>query len=354
MPLSGIIVGGVTIEPLYLSHTRTRTPLIRCSVKAQLPEDTPIEWNEVTTAVVSVSDGKLWLGTDSGLYVAERNKDVLKLLNVTGVEGSITKLAWRTGLTNKPRHNHKRAFILDSQATWLPRQYLSHSSSTGVHGTAGLPHREHARTSFGLLVVGTRERVYFYDGERWWFEWVSGWYGGQGGAVDGFPSAFTFTSTGKLFIGNNVSLTQVNINYTFDRIGPLQGLPYNQILSLYHSSYNPQNPPALMHSMSVSSTGTDGTLWVGTSKGFALFDLSSSRFQHYFYGNRWHPGEAVLGFASSGSNATVVLTDGGLAVVYPRLWTLEEKADHYQAMLERHTRPPGVCVCVYCEGGRER
>jgi hypothetical protein len=29
-------------------------------------------------------------------------------------------------------------------------------------------------------------------------------------------------------------------------------------------------------------------------------------------------------------------------VVYPRLWTLEEKAGHYQSMLGRHTRPPGL------------
>lgn len=259
------------------------------------------------------------------------------------VEGNPTRLAWRAGLSTKDKHKKKKAFLLDPQSSRPPSQNLAHSGRGGVHSTVDIQHRERARSSFGLLVVSTKERVYFYDGAMWWFEWVSIWYKGQGGAFDGPPSALSFALSGELFIGNNVSLTQVNINYTFDRLGPQQGLPYNQICSLYHSSHNPQIPPAVMRSNEVYNAGTDGTLWVGTSKGFALFDVSSSVFRHYFYGRRWHPGESVLGFAGSGGNATVVVTDRGIAVVHPQLWTLEEKAAHYQAMVKRHTRPPGVC-----------
>ena len=294
--------------------------------------------------MVSVSDGLLWLGTDAGLFVAERDGTTITIRNTTSVAGTITKLAWRTSIADKPRRTRKRAFILDAEVTRLPRQYLAHSSVGGVHSTVEQPRRGTGKNSFGVLVVGTVERVYFYDGAMWWFEWVSGWYRGQGGTVDGSPSALSFTSTGELFIGNNVSLTRVNINYTYDRLGPLQGLPYNQIQSLHHSSYNPHNPPALLRSEGDYKPGTDGTLWVGTARGMALFDVSTSQFQHYFYGRRWHPGEAVLGFAASGGDATVVLTDGGIAVIYPQLWTLAAKAAHYQSMLGRHTRPPGVCV----------
>ena len=319
----------------------------RCSVVAQLPEDTPTDWNRVIAAVVSVSDGRLWLGTDSGLYVIQRTKQTLTLHNMTSVEGGITTLAWRSSFTIKERHdNQMRAFTMEPQ---LPYQYLAHTctSSGGLLGAESMEPRESAggRGTFGVLVVGTQERVYFYNGEMWWHEWVSGWYRGQGGAVDGVPSALTFTLTGELFIANNVSLTQVNINYTFNRHGPLQGLPYNQIQALHHSTYTSQHPPALMYSQTSDTAcgeGSDGTLWVGTLKGFALYDISSGQFQHYFYGRRWHPGEAVLGFASNGGNGTVVWTDGGIAVIYPQLWTLEEKAHHYQAMLARHTRHPGT------------
>ena len=289
----------------YHSHTHTHTHTLcsRCSISAQLSEDTPIEWNEVVTAVVSVSDGRLWLGTDSGLYVIQRAGDALTLHNTTSVEGRVTSLAWRSSLsTAQRRNNHRSSFIFDPTLTHLPPQYLAHSSSGGTYSVGSSLHREPlGRDSFGLLVVGTRERVYFFNGERWWFEWVSGWYGGQGGAVDGVPSSMTFTLDGDLFIGNNVSLTRVNFNYTFDRLGPLQGLPYNQIQSLHHSSYTPLYPPALMHSPSdCTGAGASGALWVGSSRGFAIYDLSSSQFKHYMYGRRWHPGERVVGLPAVG------------------------------------------------------
>ena len=306
-----------------------------------------MEWSEVFSAVVSVSDGTLWLGTDSGLYSIVRNDDMLSVNNVTSVEASVTTLAWRTSLFTSGKHGtqRRRAFFLDPLATPSSSEYLAHTGSGGLHSTRSRPHRESSsrRATFGLLVVGTADRIYFFNGEMWWFEWVSIWYSGQGGAIDGTPSSLSFTLTGDLFIGNNVSLTGVNSNYTFDRLGPLQGLPYNQILSLYHSAYSPLSPPAMVRSLPPSkTTSSGGTLWIGTTRGFALFDVSSRQFQHYFYGNRWHPGERVLGFAGSGGNGTVVLTDRGMAVVYPRLWTLEEKAGHYQTMLDRHTRSPGL------------
>ena len=300
----------------------------------------------VIALVVSISDGQLWIGTDTGLFAAELYGDEIIANNITSVEGEVTTLAWRASFTSKqPHSSSKHAFLVTPDGSHLPRERLTHSGSSGVHHVAAAPLRGGYRGSFGLLVAGTEMRVYFFDGVRWWFEWASAWYYGQGGLVDGPPSTIGFASTGDLFIGNNISLTRVNINYMFDRLGPLQGLPYNQLQSLHYSSHVPQNPPPLMRSRSDYTASSEGTLWVGTAKGFALLDVTSSQFEGYFYGNRWHPGEAVLGFAASGRNATVVLTDGGMAVVYPQLWTLGEKAAHYQAMLERHTRPPG-------QGGR--
>lgn len=309
----------------------------------------PVEWSDVVSAVVSVSDGQLWLGTDSGLYSIYRDKDTLLVHNVSSVEVAVTTLAWRSSLfsTRKHENQRRRAFSLDPLSSPSTSQYLAHTGSSGLNSRRSRPHRESTsrKGTFGLLVVGTADKIYLFNGEMWWFEWVSVWNSGQGGAVDGTPTSLSFALTGDLFVGNNVSLTRVNTNYTFNRLGPLQGLPYNQILSLHHSSYTPLSPPAMVRSFPLTtSSGSDGTLWIGTTRGFALFDLSSGQFQHYFYGNRWHPGERVLGFAGSGGNGTIVLTDGGIAVVYPKLWTLEEKARHYQNMLDRHTRPPGVFI----------
>ena len=159
--------------------------------------------------------------------------------------------------------------------------------------------------------------------------------------MDGSPTSMVFApTTGELFISNNVSLTRVNVDYTFDRIGPLQGLPYNQINALHFSGYTTVYPP--VGAGQEGAGGASGTVWVGTAKGYALYDVSSQTFKGYFFGQRWHSGESILGFAGCCSQGVVVLSDKGVSVVEGEEWTLQRKAAHYQAMLHRHTRPPGL------------
>ena len=312
------------IEYLSLTHAHS------CTVVATSME--PLNFTVVHSAVVSLSDSRLWIGGEEGLYVAIQDQDKIVVQNVTQINGTVTTLAWRSVMSDKQKHLPKRAFFLDPNMI-NNHQDISRSASDGVY-TSRFPK---LKEEFGVLVIGTQNRLYFYDGSMWWFEWVSMWYSGQGGVVDGTPTGLTFTSFGDLFISNNVSLSRLNVNYTFDRFGPLQGLPYNQIMSVHYFNYCPSVTKYRKKAKSVHG----GTVWIGTRKGYALFDVKSSKFFGYFYGPRWHSGEAVLGFASGGRNVTILLTDGGVTVVYPEKWTLERKASHYQAMLARHTRPPG-------------
>ena len=300
-----------------------------------------MEWDVVTAVVVSISDSQLWIGADIGLFSAEVRGGEITTSNVSSVLGEVGSLAWRSSLSSRQPHSKEQAFL--TAPTPLPLQHLTHSGNDGVHQATAKesPCHDCPQSSFGLLVVGTEMRVYFFDGSRWWFEWASVWYYGLGGVVDGPPSALSFTSTGELFIADNVSLSRLNVNYTFDRFGPLQGLPYNQLQALHFSPYVPHSPPTFLRSARDYSPDSVGTLWIGSTRGFVLLDITSSKFIGYFYGKRWHPGDEVLGFASSGQNATVVLTDAGISVLQPQLWTLGKKAQHYQAMLARHTRPPG-------------
>ena len=46
---------------------------------------------------------------------------------------------------------------------------------------------------------------------------------------------------------------------------------------------------------------------------------------------------------AAGEDTVVVLTDEGMAVVWPELWTLEKKAAYYQKIMERHRKDPGEC-----------
>ncbi len=277
------------------------------------------------------------MGTDRGLYVVLTEQKELVVHNASSVVGAVRSLAWRTVVSDGQKQNsRKRAIFFDPYVRNSKQSAIAHTS---LAGSVHFRNTKRLQKAFGLLVAGTKDRLYFYDGTSWWFEWVSVWYNGQGGVVDGPPSALTFTTSGELFISNNVSVSRLNINYTFDRIGPLQGLPYNQVNALFHSSYTTQYPAATLPNLQTNEQG--GTLWIGTGKGYALFDTSSSEFRGYFYGPRWHPGESVLGFAPAGVNVTVVLTDRGISVVRHEEWTLQQKAEHYQAMLARHTRPPG-------------
>ena len=313
-----------------------------CSIEASTNSTMALDFIAVYATAVSFSDGRLWIGTENGLYVASRRGMDIEVVNCSQIIGPVRSLAWRVLVSDKRKKMNvqKKPFLLNpltqntpihkfqyspgdpsSLSWWFAKKFLSQQDE------------------FGLLVVGTKNRLYFFNGSKWWFEWASVWYNGVGGIIDGEPTSMSFTPSGELFISNNVSVSRLNINYTFDRIGPLQGLPYNQVKALFYSTYTVKYPPATKKT-DLSVKG--GTLWVGTGKGYALFDTASSKFVGYYYGRRWHSGEAVLGFASSERlNVVVVLTDGGITVLSPEEWTLSRKAAHYQAMLARHTRPPG-------------
>ena len=61
--------------------------------------------------------------------------------------------------------------------------------------------------------------------------------------LTGPPVTMTFVPTGELYIGTNISINRLNTDYTFDRIGPMEGLPYNNIISLHYTPYSVNKPP---------------------------------------------------------------------------------------------------------------
>ena len=326
----------------------------------------PLPFNSVTSGAFSLSTNSLWLGTSHGLFEAiiGPNSNII-LQNATVVFEEVLAVAWRSNIIPNRDFSANAPFIFDSESfsdqdegyvsssvdsylmnvlTGKAEWYIRHNKHN---------HRSHRNIQFGLLMVGTRERLYFFDGAKWWFEWISVWRSGQGGVIDGPPTSIAITSTGAIYISNNVSVSRINADYTFDRIGPLQGLPYNQVLSLHFADFAALCPKVVLQvgHESEESDGCNskdspplGTIWIGTKKGYSLYDVRTSRFKGYFYGPRWHSGEAVFGVTSAGDDVVVLHTDEGLTVVWPEEWTLAKKAEHYQNMLPRHTRPPGTHV----------
>ena len=341
--------------------------LFRCEISGATKEPLPFDY--ATSGAFSLSTNSLWLGTSSGLYeaVIDSSTDII-IQNITVVFEAVLAVAWRSNILPSKDYSSSAPFVFDTSYS-VSQQTGFISSSIDNHITSILSqnsewflrrtqnYRSHRNIPFGVLVVGTEDRLYFYDGSKWWFEWVSVWVNGQGGVIDGPPTSIAVSSTGAIFISNNVSVSRVNTNYTFDRIGPLQGLPYNNLLSLHFASYATLCPKAIMHvdkeldtsdACNAKDSPSSGTLWIGTKKGFSLYDIGTSRFKGYFYGPRWHSGESILGITSAGNDIIVLHTDKGLTVVWPEEWTLKKKADHYQSMLSRHTRPPGRRSLANC------
>ena len=282
------------------------------------------------------------MSSDESAFLVDDSIDGSSLLDlVVEVEGPVISLAWRGGLVGPSGWGlDGNAFLFTNASHFYP-QNISYSGICDWHTGSG-----NAPDDFGLLVIGTPNKIYFYDGHVFWFEWVSAWEDNVGGVIDGPPLSLTFVPTGELFIGTNASLSRLNIDYTFDRIGDLEGLPYNHIISLRYSPYSPIYPSSLKPQSSLHPT-TQGTLWVGTEKGYSLFDIGGSRFVGYFYGPRWHPGSSILSMSGTG-HTTVLVTDDGMSVIVGEEWTLEKKARHYQEMLNRHVREPGEYVIGVC------
>lgn len=295
----------------------------------------------ITSSVLSMNDRVLWIGTEEGLFMLNTRSTYLSEDNETAVapaldiDEPVISLSWRAGIGEDCEYLGFRShtFLLNNLITSCLD--ISYNGGGVVYTGSG------DGCGFGLLVIGTRERLYFYDGRRVWYEWVSQWEEGLGGVIDGPPTSLTFVPSGDLFIGNNVSLSRLFVNYTFQRLGPREGLPYGDILSLHFTSFTVSPPPLLRPLFFSSVKSCGGTLLVGMGKGYALFDVRSSSFISYHYGPRWLPGESIRTASSVAMGVFVLVSDNGVVVLSGEEWTLERKATHYQEMLSRHTREPG-------------
>ena len=295
------------------------------------------DYGQVRDAAVSLHDKVLWIGTDTGLFRMDPDSDVDQngtiVTKVQEVVGQVLSLAWRSSFSCVEHAGSDRCSFVFSNFSSGPKHNVSFSTGNSLHVSS------RSEPGFGLLVVGTVEQLLFYNGHMYHAEWVSQWEDGLGGVVDGPVVSIAIALSGEIFLGSNVSVSRLNIDYTFDRLGPKQGLPYDHITSVFFSPTSVKMPPATLPLSNVTDD-ENGTVWIGTGKGFALFDVQTSKFVSYHFGPRWHPGQSVLGLAGD-NQSTVVLTDSGLSVLTAEEWTLEEKADHFQSMVSRHVREPG-------------
>jgi hypothetical protein len=86
-------------------------------------------------------------------------------------------------------------------------------------------------------------------------------------------------------------------------------------------------------------------LWVGTERGAARWNRTDGTWR-YFYLQRYLPGNSIVSSVCSNSpNFTVVGTDGGIAILESQLWTLAQKAEYMESIMEPMFRHGLVSGC---------
>lgn len=210
--------------------------------------------------------------------------------------------------------------------------------------------------SGSFVVAGNSERIWDLrpNGSVVRWEWVTEEVKGWGGVV-GPVSSLAFGETmalaprsgsicvgaasastepcepgEMLFVGTRLGeLSTRDTSGAYRRIGRDQGLPVGNVTALLPSALN----------------GV-AQLWVGTTRGVALWEPSYDPPWRYLNGPRWLVGEAVRALASVDDQSIVVLTEGGVTWLVQEEWSLARKAAHYEGMLHaRHDRHGMTSEC---------
>ncbi len=307
--------------------------------------DGTIPWNGGSRLLVHQSS-VVAVATPSGLWSVEcaKNMTTCKLKQRTHLQYGVVHatavsqdgfwLATSSGL-----YRHERS---QPEAAMTP---LLAGSIMGV-GVAA---------SGSLIVAGNAERVWDLrpDGSVVRWEWVTEpdeEWGGVVGPVSclAFGEAMAPASSGgdscttaavaseeldasaeMLFVGTRLAeLSTRSAGGAYTRIGRDQGLPVGNVTALLPSVHRGA-----------------GQLWVGTTRGVALWQPSYDPPWRYLGGPRWLVGDSVRSLALVGS-AVVVVTDGGITWLDQEEWTLARKASHYEGLLtSRHDRHGMTSEC---------
>lgn len=284
-------------------------------------------WNiPITPQMVGVSYG-------STLVLADSNSltflSCVSLLSCK-VSSGIQSLGW--GTINQivaVDHNFipngdKDLYVGTSQGLYIVDFETQNPIKTDVNGSTQCVAYS---ASKGEVACGTAEAVYTFDGVEWNYEWV-------GGLVDSQPFAVHYDQNDKLWIGYQEAISWVQLDGTYDRVGGfvqspgsvVGGLPYGNVTNIV--------------------SDLNGIVWIGTTMGVSSFNTNTNEWR-YFFGYRFLPGNYTYSLAVDNSNMVYVVMEQGIGILHYEKWTLQQKADWYQSLVEpRHDRFGFVSYCI--------
>ncbi|CAF4572605.1 unnamed protein product [Rotaria sp. Silwood2] len=220
------------------------------------------------------------------------------------------------------------------------------------------------------IFAGTETKLWIHSysvgNEGWRFEHIKG-------LIDAPITSLIYNDVqDKLWIGQNTGITLLSpiimstehLHWFFSRLAGQISNPGSDIGHL---------PFANITTLSISqSTLPDGRVWLGAVRGGMRFDSNSSDINAWrvFNSARYMPNReslvnvsslAVLSRRSDAppnlGSAVLAITNKGLAVLRFEMWTLAQKADHFQVMVDqpgRHDKNGLVSDCTMSSWGDSR
>ena len=262
--------------------------------------------------------------------------------------------------------------------------WLYMATTTGLHGldlstSIIYPYMNEINVSVSSLAwssqhktvfVGTETKLWIYsyatDGVKWRFEIVTG-------LIDAPITSLVYTEgQDKLWIGQETGITLLSpiimstgrVHWFFSRLAGQISNP---------GSYTGHLPFANITTLGVShSTSPDSRVWLGTIRGMMRFDPNDTEINAWrvFNSARYMPNRdslvnvVSLTVLSRDSKAPIALgstavavTNKGLAVIHFEMWTLAQKAKHFQEFFNqtgRHDKYNLVSGCSMSSWGDSR
>jgi hypothetical protein len=168
----------------------------------------------------------------------------------------------------------------------------------------------------GTLAVGTNRAFFWRKGDTWRHVFAPG-------LIDGPVTASLVATDGSIWVGTASALHVLRPDGAWKRFGGREGLPYGDITCM--------------------AEGLNGDIWVGTKHG--AFRKCGRRWDVYA-GLRWLPNDEACDLGVGRDGTAWIGTASGVTQVAFREFTLESKADHYEAMIRpRHDRHGLVAGC---------
>ena len=298
-----------------------RTDVRSCRIQRTIPLPSSItEQTKTITSGMFISDldssGSLYIGCDSGLHALDlATFQIIPFVNEINV--SISSLAWS--------RKHQSVFVGSEKKLWIE----IYRNGTNIWRF------EHI---YGLIDKAITSLVYDDVNDRLWIGQITG---------------LTYLSP--------VIMSTGRLHWYFTRLdgqiaspGSYIGhLPLDNITALSMTNGNP----------------SDGCVWLGSLYGLARYNGNSSENNAWrvFNSARYMPNRfsevqisslTVLNRKKSSSirsgNTAVGITNRGLSVLRFEMWTLEKKAQVYQAMIDqsdRHVRYNLVSDCTMSKWG---